>query len=197
MRHLPNIICLLRIALIWPIVASLAAGEYRLTLLLFVVAAASDGLDGWLAKRFGWTSRLGHLLDPLADKLLLVSVFLVLCWLQRVPFWLGVIAVGRDVMIGLGAIMYRIGWWALHGRPILASKIYTLLQILYISLVVLRARLGQPPQTVIVAIAAAVTPTGLLACCASTSWARSWASPRGSANCSRCTAIARSAPPRW
>ncbi len=121
MRHLPNIICLLRIALIWPIVGSLAAGEYRFTLLLFVVAGASDGLDGWLAKRFGWTSRLGKFLDPLADKLLLVSVFLVLCWLQRVPFWLGVIAVGRDVMIGLGAIMYRIGWGALHGRPLLAS----------------------------------------------------------------------------
>jgi len=57
-------------------------------LLLFVVAAASDGVDGWLAKRFAWTSRLGKFLDPLADKLLLVSVFLVLCWLRQVPVWL-------------------------------------------------------------------------------------------------------------
>jgi len=162
MRHLPNIICVLRIALIWPIVGSLAAAEYRLTLLLFVLAAASDGLDGWLAKRFGWTSRLGKLLDPLADKLLLVSVFLVLCWLRQVPAWLGLIAVGRDVMIGLGAVVYRIGWGALHGRPILASKINTLLQILYISLVVLRAGFGQPPQTVIDALAAAVTLTVLI-----------------------------------
>jgi cardiolipin synthase (CMP-forming) len=162
MRHLPNIICLLRIALIWPIVASLAAGEYRLTLLLFVLAAASDGLDGWLAKRFGWASRLGKFLDPLADKLLLVSVFLVLCWLHRVPAYLGVIAVGRDVMIGLGAVVYRIGWGALHGRPILASKINTLLQILYLSLVVLRAGFGQPPLTVIDAMAVAVTLTVLV-----------------------------------
>src|SRR5258706_1206718 len=162
MRHLPNIICVLRIALIWPIVGSLAAGEYRLTLLLFVLAAASDGVDGWLAKRFGWASRLGKFLDPLADKLLLVSVFLVLCWLHQIPTWLGLIAVGRDFMIGLGAVVYRIGWGALHGRPILASKINTLLQILYVSLVVLRAGFGQPPQTVLDALAAAVTLTVLI-----------------------------------
>ena len=162
MHHLPNIICLLRMALIWPIVAGLAAGDYRLTLLLFVVAAVSDGLDGWLAKRFGWTSRLGHLLDPLADKLLLVSVFLVLCWLHRVPAYLGVLAAGRDVMIGLGAVLYRIGWGVLHGRPILASKINTVLQILYVSLVVLRAGFGQPPQTVLDALAVAVTLTVLI-----------------------------------
>ena len=162
MRHLPNIICVLRIALIWPIVGSLAAGEYRLTLLLFVVAAASDGVDGWLAKRFAWTSRLGKFLDPLADKLLLVSVFLVLCWLRQVPVWLGVIAVGRDVMIGLGAVVYRMGWGALHGRPVLASKVNTLLQILYISMVVLRAGFGMPPRSVIDALAAAVTLTVLI-----------------------------------
>src|SRR5258706_3055754 len=133
-RHLPNISGVLRIALIWPIVGRLAAGEYRLTLLLFVVAAASDGVDGWLAKRFAWTSRLGKFLDPLADKLLLVSVFLVLCWLHQIPTWLGLIAVGRDFMIGLGAVVYRIGWGAPHRRPILASKIHTLLPIPYISL---------------------------------------------------------------
>ena len=95
MRHLPNIICLCRIALIWPIVDTLLGGSYEHTLLLFGVAAASDGLDGWLAKRYGWTSRLGKWLDPLADKLLLVSVFLVLTWLGHVPRYLAVSAVSR------------------------------------------------------------------------------------------------------
>src|SRR5258706_3121863 len=146
MRHLPNIICVLRIALIWPIVGSLAAGEYRLTLLLFVLAAASDGLDGWLAKRFGWASRLGKLLDPLADKLLLVSVFLVLCWLHQVPAWLGLIAVGRDFMIGLGALAYRIGWGALHGPPLLTRQVHPLLPDPYVSLLAPPPRLGPSPS---------------------------------------------------
>src|SRR5258705_13942414 len=94
MRHLPNIICVLRIALIWPIVGSLAAGEYRLTLLLFVLAAASDGLDGWLAKRFGWASRLGKFLDPPADKLLLGAGFLGLCGPPPGPARVGLLAGG-------------------------------------------------------------------------------------------------------
>ena len=75
MRHLPNIICLARIALIWPIVVALQSGESDLAVLLFMVAAVSDGLDGYLAKRFGWTSEFGKFIDPLADKLLLVVVF--------------------------------------------------------------------------------------------------------------------------
>ena len=67
MRHLPNLICLLRLAMIWPVAAALAAGQYVLALGLFMVAAVSDGLDGYLAKRFSWTSELGKFLDPMAD----------------------------------------------------------------------------------------------------------------------------------
>jgi cardiolipin synthase len=155
MRHLPNLICLARMALIWPIVASLVAGEFRVTLLWFVVAAFSDGLDGWLAKRFGWTSRLGRVLDPVADKLLLVSVFLVLTWLGRVPQWLTVLAVTRDFTIGIGALTYRICWGPLNGRPIASSKVNTLLQILYVCLVVLQEAYGMPPAGVVRAMAVA------------------------------------------
>ena len=152
MRHLPNIICLGRIALIWPVIAGLLGHHYDRTLVLFGVAALSDGLDGWLAKRYAWTSRLGKILDPLADKLLLVSVFLVLTWLGQVPRWLTVAAVGRDVMIGLGAVMFRLGWGPLHGRPILSSKINTVLQISYILLVVIHAAWGMPPAPVLQAL---------------------------------------------
>ena len=74
MRHIPNIICLLRIALIVPILEALHAGHYLLTLLLCIVAAVSDSLDGYLAKRFAWSSALGRFLDPLADKLLVLSL---------------------------------------------------------------------------------------------------------------------------
>jgi cardiolipin synthase len=154
MRHLPNIICLGRIALIWPIVDGLLGHHYGRTLLLFGVAALSDGLDGWLAKRYAWTSRLGRFLDPLADKLLLVSVFLVLTWLGQVPRYLAVAAVGRDFMIGIGALVFRLGWGPLHGRPILSSKINTVVQIAYVLLVVIHAAWGLPPAPVLQAFAA-------------------------------------------
>jgi cardiolipin synthase (CMP-forming) len=154
MRQLPNIICLGRIALIWPIVIGLRDGDYGRTLVLFGLAAASDGLDGWLAKRYGWVTRLGKFLDPLADKLLLVSVFLVLTWLGQVPRYLAVAAVGRDFTIGLGALLYRAAWGPLHGRPIVSSKINTGLQIAYILLVVIHAGWGAPPLGVLQALAA-------------------------------------------
>jgi len=162
MRHLPNIICLGRIALIWPIVIGLQAGAYERTLLLFIVAAISDGLDGWLAKRFGWISRVGKILDPAADKLLLVSVFLVLTWLGLIPRWLTVLAVARDVMIGVGAVVFRIGWGPLHGKPILSSKLNTLLQLLYVVLVIIHSAFGQPPQSVLDALAVATLITVLI-----------------------------------
>ncbi|HEY8508499.1 MAG TPA: CDP-alcohol phosphatidyltransferase family protein, partial [Steroidobacteraceae bacterium] len=84
MRHLPNLICLARIALVWPIVSALQAGEHVIALGLFLIAAASDGLDGYLAKRFNWTSPLGKFLDPMADKVLLVTVFITATWLELV-----------------------------------------------------------------------------------------------------------------
>ena len=161
MRHLPNIICLCRIALIWPIIDGLVGGAYERTLLLFGVAAFSDGLDGWLAKRFGWTSPTGIWLDPLADKLLLVSVFLVLTWLDQLPRYLAVAAVARDVLIVLGAIIYRASWGPLRGRPVLSSKINTVLQIVYILLLVIHAQWAQPPAPVLQALAAATFLTVL------------------------------------
>ncbi len=144
MRHLPNLICLLRIVLIWPIVISLERANYERTLVLFFIAAASDGLDGFLAKRYHWTSELGKILDPLGDKLLLVAVFLVATWYGLIPRWLTVLAVARDVMIGLGALAYRIGWGPLNGRPMISSKLNTLLQLLYILMLVSNQAFGLP-----------------------------------------------------
>jgi cardiolipin synthase len=149
MRHLPNIICLIRMVLIWPILTTLVQGDYHITLALFFVAGMSDGLDGFLAKRFGWTSRLGKILDPAADKLLLVSVFLVATWLGLIPRWLTAAAVGRDFMIILGAIAYRLGIGPLHGHPLVSSKINTLLQLFYILLIVVNAAYGLPPHYVL------------------------------------------------
>jgi cardiolipin synthase len=152
-RHLPNLICVVRLALIWPIVSALHAGEYRTALALFVVAAASDGVDGYLAKRFGWTSELGKILDPLADKLLIVTVFVEAAWLDLVPWWLTAAVVARDVMIGLGAGIYRLWFGPLHGRPTRFSKVNTGAQLLYVALVMLYAAFRVPPHEVLDALA--------------------------------------------
>jgi cardiolipin synthase len=152
-RHLPNLICLIRIALIWPIVVALRSGEHMTALALFMAAALSDGLDGYLAKRFNWTSALGKLLDPLADKLLLVTVFVEATWLGLVPWWLTAAAVARDVMIGLGALVFRLWFGPLHGRPTMASKINTAAQLAYLMGVMVNAAMDVPPHEVLDALA--------------------------------------------
>lgn len=159
MRHLPNLICLIRVALIWPIVAALQAQQHLAALALFVTAAVSDGLDGYLAKRFGWTSQLGKTLDPLADKLLLVAIFVAGAWLVMVPWWLTAAVVARDIMIGLGALIYRLWFGPLHGRPTVISKVNTAAQLLYVMLVMLAGAVGVPPPEVLAAAALVVLAT--------------------------------------
>lgn len=162
MRHLPNLLCLARIGLIWPIVAALANANYDLALLLFAVAAVSDALDGFLAKRFGWTSELGKILDPVADKLLLISVFVMATSLGLVPWWLALTAVTRDLMIILGAIVLRIFVGPLEGRPSIISKTNTLLQLTYLLGVITHAAGYGPPQGFLAGLAVAAVITTLL-----------------------------------
>ncbi len=162
MRHLPNLICVLRIVLIWPIVAALATADYPRALVLFFVAAASDGLDGYLAKRFEWTSALGKFLDPAADKLLLLAVLLVCTWYGLIPRALTTLAVARDVMIAGGALIYLVGWGPLHGRPMISSKINTLVQVLYVIGVVAHAGYRLPGAGVLDALAILMVVTVLI-----------------------------------
>jgi cardiolipin synthase len=155
----PNLICVLRMALTVPIVLLLAEGRFGYTLALFVLAAASDALDGYLAKTFGWTSDVGKWLDPLADKLLLVSVFITLACIGLVPVWLAAVAVARDVVIGVGAAVYKWLFGPLEGRPTVPSKINTLVQLLFVIVVVWRAAFPVFPEWVITALGALVLVT--------------------------------------
>jgi cardiolipin synthase len=158
-RHLPNIICVLRIALVWPIAAALARREYLLALAMFIVAGLSDGIDGYLAKRFNWTSELGKLLDPLADKLLLVTVFVEAAWLGLAPWWLTSAVVARDVLIILGAMVFRLWVGPLRGRPTISSKVNTAMQLLYPMAMLVHAAMGFPPHEVLEALAILVFTT--------------------------------------
>jgi cardiolipin synthase len=159
LRHLPNFICLVRIVLIWPTIDALYAGEYWTALILVAVCAVSDGLDGWLAKRFNWTSHLGKILDPLADKLLLVALFLTSAWINLLPWWLTAIVVARDVMIGGGAVIYRFWFGPLHGRPTVLSKFNTGMQLAVVLAAILAAatRLEVPEAITALAIVTFIT----------------------------------------
>jgi cardiolipin synthase len=135
-RDIPNIISLLRLLAVIPVVYLLLEHQYGSALVLFAVAGISDGLDGYLAKRYGWRSRLGGILDPLADKVLLVACFLVLGTLSLIPAWLVVAAVFRDLLITSGALLYNYRVEELEASPIVASKVNTVLQILLVVLTI-------------------------------------------------------------
>lgn len=129
MRHLPNLLTLLRIALTVPIVMLLLAQEYGAALGLMFVAGLSDALDGLLARRFGWVSRFGAVVDPLADKLLLVTSYLCLAITELVPTWLTALVLARDAVILGGAAAFRLLSGSLPIQPSLLGKLSTALQI--------------------------------------------------------------------
>ncbi|MGD2138371.1 MAG: CDP-alcohol phosphatidyltransferase family protein, partial [Gammaproteobacteria bacterium] len=106
-RDIPNIITLFRFLLVPPVVVLLLKQQFASALVVFGIAGFSDALDGFLAKHYDWTSRLGGLLDPLADKLLLLGCFITLGWLGLIPWWLIVLVVVRDIVILTGAVVYN------------------------------------------------------------------------------------------
>ncbi len=135
-RDIPNLISFLRILLTLPIVWLLFEQEFTYALMLFAVAGFSDGLDGFLAKHFHWQSHLGGLLDPLADKALLMSSYLVLGGLGLIPIWLVILVIFRDLTIMGGALYYHFSIEEVDAKPTLVSKLNTLLQILLVLVVV-------------------------------------------------------------
>ncbi len=159
LRQLPNLITVMRIGLIVPIAVALLRGNLLMTMLLVSGAAVSDGADGFLAKRFGWQTALGAVLDPAADKLLLATVFVTLAILGGVPIWLVAAAVGRDVILVLGALAYRYRYGPLNIRPTIISKINTLCQLAFILGVLGRQALDFPPEWVVTLMGALVLVT--------------------------------------
>ncbi len=129
LRHLPNLITVLRFALVAPLMGLLAGGHYAAALSLFAVMGASDAVDGFLAKRFHWESRLGQFLDPLSDKTMLVCTYLTLGWLGLLPGWLVAAVILRDLVIVVGALAYHFVTHRLEMCPTWISKINTVAQI--------------------------------------------------------------------
>lgn len=135
---IPNLITIGRMLLVPPTAWALVQHQYSLALGLFFVAGVSDGLDGFLAKQFNWASRLGAILDPLADKALLVACYAALSWTGLLPGWLFVLVVLRDLVIVVGAIAYHYRVAYLEAKPTLVSKLNTVMQILLVLLVIVQ-----------------------------------------------------------
>ena len=133
--NLPNFITLGRVISVPFVFWLLLSGEARAAFLLFVAAGVSDAVDGFLAKRYSWQTRLGAYLDPLADKLLIVSIYIALGAREQIPLWLVIAVVSRDVLI-LTAVM--LSWLMDHPvviKPLLVSKLNTAAQLVLASTV--------------------------------------------------------------
>ncbi len=135
MIYIPNLLTLARIGMVPWLVVLLQKQQFTLSLVVFVIAGATDALDGFIAKRFNAQTYLGSLLDPLADKGLLVSSYIMLSVMEIIPFWLMVTVVFRDVIIVGGYLLMVLFFGSVKMEPLKVSKINTFTQITYIVLV--------------------------------------------------------------
>ena len=156
---IPNAITVSRILLIAPVLLLILADSYPAALVLFVVAALSDGLDGFLAKRYGWHSRLGALLDPAADKLLVAGMFVTLTIVGQIPPWLTAAVIVRDLVIVSGATAYNFLVGPVPGEPTLVSKLNTVLTLAFVTGVLCTASSGWPGETTLTILGAATFVT--------------------------------------
>jgi cardiolipin synthase (CMP-forming) len=160
--HVPNILTLARIAATPVMILLLRDRAYEAALLLFILAGVTDGLDGYIAKRFDCASRLGAVLDPIADKMLIISAFVMLALLGDIPFWLLVVVVFRDVMIIGGYLILETLEGNVQMQPSLVSKINTFLQISLVIGVLLDQTGWIPVAGIVSALVALVTVTTVL-----------------------------------
>ncbi len=156
---IPNAITLFRIVLIMPILMLILAGSFGWAMSLFWLAGFSDGVDGYLAKRYDWGSRIGALLDPIADKLLVVGMFATLAYLQHIPLWLAALVILRDVVIISGATAYNFLVRPVEGEPTRVSKLNTALQLLFLMVVMSRAGFGWPDEISVTVLGASILIT--------------------------------------
>jgi cardiolipin synthase (CMP-forming) len=174
---IPNLITLARILSVPVMVWAIMTGWMLAAFLLFLAAGVSDAIDGYLAKRFGMTSELGAYLDPLADKALIVSIYVTLGVSGEIPRWLVILVVSRDIMI-VGAVL--LAWLVgkpLPMKPLLVSKLNTAAQIVFAGLVLATLGLRFEADWVVSAAMALVTLLTLVSIAA---YVREWVRHMGS-----------------
>jgi cardiolipin synthase (CMP-forming) len=159
---IPNVITLGRILLVPIVVWAIASNQMEIAFALFVIAGVSDGVDGFLAKRFNMTSELGAMLDPLADKALLVSIYIALGIWSAIPRWIVILVVSRDIMIVSAVIVSWLFGKPIPMKPLMVSKINTVAQVALAALVLASLAFGFHPGPYDVILMGLVTAFSLL-----------------------------------
>jgi len=160
--YIPNLLTVLRIAATPVLIMLLKYEMFPAALLVFALAGVSDGLDGYIAKRFAYQTRLGAILDPVADKVLLVSCFIVLTVMGYLPFWLLVVVVFRDLVIVGGYLLLVTVEGRVKMSPSLISKLNTVFQICLVAAVLVSLAAGMALTYVINALIIIVTVTSVV-----------------------------------
>ena len=142
---IPNLLSILRVLLTPLLVICLLEDRLSEALLIFIVARITDGLDGLIARLYKQKTRLGAILDPLADKLLLTTTYVILAFQNLIPSWLAVIVLSRDVLIIIGVFVLFMQNLPFEIRPTLASKLTTCAQI-FTAIVTMATALATPHQ---------------------------------------------------
>ena len=135
---IPNLLTIIRIALVYPILNNIYLGNFEISIIYFIVASITDGLDGFIARKMNWQTELGTLLDPVADKILLSGSIFILWLNQYIPFYIFVIFFSRDVAILLGAAIRMSVIESDTPTPNFLGKLTTTLQIIYIAIIFLK-----------------------------------------------------------
>ena len=135
---IPNLLTIVRIALVYPILNNIYLGNFEISIIYFVIASVTDGLDGLIARKMEWQTELGTLLDPIADKILLSGSIFILWLNQYIPFYIFVIFISRDVAILLGAAVRMTIIESDTPTPNFLGKLTTTLQIIYIAIIFLK-----------------------------------------------------------
>ena len=135
---IPNLLSIIRIGLVYPILNNIYLSNFELSIIFFIIAAITDALDGFLARKMNWQTYLGTLLDPVADKLLLSGTIFILWLNQLIPFYIFVIFISRDIAILLGAAIQMTLNESDTPLPNLLGKLTTSLQVIYIATILLK-----------------------------------------------------------
>ncbi|MGA7486362.1 MAG: CDP-alcohol phosphatidyltransferase family protein [Xanthobacteraceae bacterium] len=159
---IPNLITLGRILLVPVVVWAITAGQMRVAFVLFLAAGITDAVDGFLAKRFGMATELGAYLDPLADKAMLVSIYIALGITDAVPRWLVILVVSRDIMIVSAVILSWLVDRPLPLKPLPVSKLNTVAQISLACVVMAALGFDFDATMAVMALTALVTALTLL-----------------------------------
>jgi cardiolipin synthase (CMP-forming) len=177
----PNLITFGRLLAVPLAVWLILEGRYAGAFWVFILAGVSDALDGYIAKRFDSRSRLGALLDPVADKALLTSVYVALAWAGHLPGWLVFLVVLRDVLIVGGYLAIHAAVGSRRFVPLYISKVNTLLQIVLVGFVLADLGLGIGDGVITPVLIAAVAATTVTSgCWYLARWTRVFTSPESS-----------------